>query len=190
MDLPERHCQQCGALLVRKRFLPSGQIEDLKRFMTRKHCDKKCMGQAMMKDKPTRSAMLKRAAKYLKDRCEQCGAKEHRTIHHKDRNWRNNAPSNLQTLCSSCHTSLHHAAGEISPKKPKTPCYVCGKPSCSLGLCDTCYSRKRRYGDPYLKKIKSGASWQLVSVHSLACGPAFSPSSPAVATDLDKSGPG
>jgi len=42
--------------------------------------------------------------------CVQCGAGTRQTrlvIHHKDVNKRNNSPSNLQTLCVSCHGRLH-----------------------------------------------------------------------------------
>lgn len=51
--------------------------------------------------------------KHRKTRCEVCGRKRtsHRNldVHHKDEDRSNNDPSNLQTLCWSCHTKLHMA---------------------------------------------------------------------------------
>lgn len=41
--------------------------------------------------------------KYKKSRCEVCGSKRHLVVHHKDGNRKNNNPSNLITLCWSCH---------------------------------------------------------------------------------------
>ncbi len=39
--------------------------------------------------------------------CERCLEKRPYEIHHKDRNWRNNSPDNLERLCSSCHGAEH-----------------------------------------------------------------------------------
>lgn len=46
---------------------------------------------------------------YLKLVCETCGSKKYLDIHHDDENRSNNEPSNLKTLCRSCHITLHHA---------------------------------------------------------------------------------
>ena len=40
---------------------------------------------------------------HKKGACEQCGSKKNLMVHHKDGNRKNNEPSNLQTLCWSCH---------------------------------------------------------------------------------------
>lgn len=53
---------------------------------------------------------LKRQIKERDGRCVGCGASgENRrlVVHHIDFNKKNNAPSNLQTLCVSCHGRLH-----------------------------------------------------------------------------------
>lgn len=39
--------------------------------------------------------------------CECCGSTENLNVHHKDLNWLNNTPSNLQFLCSKCHSAIH-----------------------------------------------------------------------------------
>jgi len=56
----------------------------------------------------------------LKDRCERCGVEfeikkdingreyPNLQLHHKDCNSENCHPDNLQTLCISCHATLHH----------------------------------------------------------------------------------
>ena len=51
-----------------------------------------------------------RAAKVRGNYWEVCGAKERLQAHHIDGNVRNNSPSNIQTLCVSCHISHHHRA--------------------------------------------------------------------------------
>jgi hypothetical protein len=42
------------------------------------------------------------------EKCEKCGSETNLAIHHKDRNHNNNNISNLQCLCSSCHTRTHN----------------------------------------------------------------------------------
>lgn len=45
--------------------------------------------------------------KYIKDRCEVCGAIIDLEVHHKDEDRTNNSPENLITLCESCHQRVH-----------------------------------------------------------------------------------
>lgn len=44
--------------------------------------------------------------KYKKSKCETCGSTKHLMVHHKDGNRKNNKPSNLKTLCWSCHEKV------------------------------------------------------------------------------------
>lgn len=44
---------------------------------------------------------------YNKGVCEICGTKENLEVHHKDCNRNNNFPSNLITVCESCHQRIH-----------------------------------------------------------------------------------
>ena len=156
------YCQNCQKFLVRKRF--NGRLEDNKVFEKRKYCDRYCMAEAMLKDRPTKSAIGKRLIQHRKDSCEHCGTSETLLVHHIDGNLYHNEPSNWKTLCNSCHTTLHHQQGDILPKQQKTPCYVCGKLSAKRGLCNTHLTRLKRHGSPYLMKKKIGQSWQLVTV--------------------------
>lgn len=143
----QKNCAHCSANLERKRI--NGRLEDFSVFQRRQYCDQKCMGLAMMKADPTRKSYAKRARKLeLKSCCEKCGTTESLSIHHDDLNWRNNEPSNLKTLCASCHTSLHHSRGEIKPAQPKPPCMHCGRESYRSGICNTCRTQIRRNGEP------------------------------------------
>lgn len=42
-----------------------------------------------------------------KEKCNRCGATDQLVIHHIDHDHRNNVRSNLEVLCSPCHTSHH-----------------------------------------------------------------------------------
>ena len=71
------------------------------------------------------------AKKYKKDSCELCGTTERLTIHHKDKNWRNNDPNNLQTVCFPCHKK-NEPMGEVRKNYPipsyiLTRCSICDK---------------------------------------------------------------
>lgn len=145
---PERFCEACGSLMVRKKYANS--MEDMTHFLNRRYCGMSCMGKGYYKADPTRQAYGLRARKlFLKANCELCGTAEKLSIHHKDRNWRNNNPENIQTLCNSCHTSLHHASGEIVPRATEQPCKFCGRPTLHRSVCNTCRTRIRRHGNPY-----------------------------------------
>src|SRR5699024_2997435 len=75
--------------------------------------------------------------------CEMCLSTKNLDIHHKDENWQNNSPQNLQVLCRSCHTKVH---------RKKKQCKVCGKPQKGLGYCNKHYIRYKKYGDPTFTK--------------------------------------
>lgn len=141
-------CKHCGQVLQRKRFGP--RLEDLTVFKNRKFCNRTCMAHFMIKDNPSRSAIQRRLKKHRKQSCDLCGSSVNLCMHHKDKDWMNNSEDNLQTLCSSCHTSLHHRNGDIVVTKTKPPCRICGKISYRLNLCPTHLSRFKRHGDPLL----------------------------------------
>ena len=54
---------------------------------------------------------------YVKDHCERCPyVSQHEElkdmdVHHLDENKQNNDPSNLQTLCATCHRLVEHTPG-------------------------------------------------------------------------------
>lgn len=155
--IENHNCKHCQKPLARKKF--GTRLEDRQIFMKRKYCHQGCMAMGMMKADPTRDAYRKRIYHLRKKNCEQCQTTEKLSIHHKDRNWRNNDPENLQTLCSSCHTSLHHAAGEISGRQSERPCKYCGRVSFRT-TCNTCKTRIRRNGSPYYGRKEWIASFK------------------------------
>ena len=99
---PVKFCKACGKELRRKRY--GKRLEDRTRFLAREHCDQSC---ANSRKVVTRSAHQWRARPYRKEACEECGTGLNLHVHHKDRDWANDDPSNLQTLCASCHLKLH-----------------------------------------------------------------------------------
>jgi len=162
-EMPLKICEHCSVPLCRKIY--GSTLEDASRFMMRRFCSTECSGLFHREEAPSRSAMLKRVYKIRGRSCEKCGAVVRLSIHHKDRNWRNNATENLQTLCSSCHTSLHHAAGEIIRSTPKRLCSVCERPSSRKGLCATHLTRSKKHGDPRLViKWVNGSRELVVSI--------------------------
>lgn len=78
------------------------------------------------KDSPTAQAERGRARRLFVAHlttlsCEACGEIAGRIeVHHRDRNWRNNALGNLQALCATCHGVEHR-------KRPPAACCVCGR---------------------------------------------------------------
>ena len=144
---PEKYCEFCGKKLERKR-LPNGDLEYFAHFNRRKYCNIKCFGKATEnKPKLTKVGWMashRRARKICPlGPCARCGSPENVDVHHKDEDWQNNAPENLERLCRSCHMKEH--------RNPHF-CSVCGKPAKGLGYCDKHYQRFKKYGDPLMFK--------------------------------------
>jgi hypothetical protein len=59
-----------------------------------------------MNEKETGRKRAQRAYPDLVE-CKSCGATDNLQRHHKDRDTMNNDPDNIETLCASCHGSLH-----------------------------------------------------------------------------------
>ncbi len=144
---PEKCCQYCSKKLERKR-LPNGDLEYLIHFNRRKYCDRFCMARAFeerpKKDDPGWSTAHYHARKIVKSGpCERCGSPNALDAHHKDGNWRNNLPENLERICRSCHNKVH---------RERQSCKICGKPQKGLGYCNKHYLRFKRHGDPLMVK--------------------------------------
>lgn len=108
---PERACAVCGKALERKRF--SGRLEDPTAFMKRRFCDQACMGIAARKPDATQQAVRRRQWSNRLSKCEECGATDVKLeLHHLDECPANDAPSNLRTLCTSCHQTWHWNHGQ------------------------------------------------------------------------------
>ena len=149
-ETPERYCEFCGKKLERK-HLPNGDLEYLIHFGRRKFCDQMCMAKSFTGREltPTEEAAWStahaRARKICpKGPCVKCGKQKARDVHHKDENWRNNDPSNLERICRSCHGKEH---------RERSTCTICGKPQKGLGFCEMHYQRFKKWGDPLAVKI-------------------------------------
>lgn len=70
--------------------------------------------------------------------CELCGATD-AEVHHKNEDWRDHSPTNLQRLCRSCHMKAHRSGAR---------CLLCERPHKGLGYCDMHYQRFKKWGDP------------------------------------------
>ena len=49
----------------------------------------------------------------IKESCERCDSKRKLVVHHKDRDRKNNEPSNLETLCRRCHHFEHDCQNNL-----------------------------------------------------------------------------
>lgn len=156
---PPKNCQFCGAQMERQRF--GDRLEDRSAFSRRVYCGSGCMAKAMEKEIcQSASHSRMKAAKTATPSCDNCGMQGGLHVHHRDENPSNNAPSNLRTLCPSCHRKSHspNYTGEDLRRKN---CAHCNQPSRKLGLCATHLSRLRRHGHPLAKKVKIGLNWVL-----------------------------
>ena len=103
--VPGKPCETCGSLMHRKRY--AGVLEDVTAFIKRRFCSLSC---ANSRDKGGDSSTTfhRRAGKVRKLACENCGKPRPRLhVNHVDLNPANNEPTNLKTLCPSCHKLLH-----------------------------------------------------------------------------------
>jgi hypothetical protein len=145
---PENYCRNCGAKLERKR-LPSGRLETLFHFTRRQFCDRSCMAKDFSSRKPPDRKVGWMASHRIARQncppgsCARCGRPDASDVHHKDGDWQNNTPANLERICRGCHVHEH---------RPRASCSVCGKPQKGLGYCDKHYQRFKKWGDPLMVK--------------------------------------
>ncbi len=153
---PVKHCVQCGNLMVRKRF-PSA-LESLHSFKRRQFCDQTCMAASMegqIKVLNPRSSR-KQSQKTVLANCENCGRNDTGLyVHHVNGNPLVNDPSNLRTLCGSCHQLAHTQLSGRMPQRLR-PCIYCSLPARHRGLCNTHYSRWQRNGSVLITKRWNG----------------------------------
>lgn len=152
---PAKSCRACNAALVRKRI--NGRLEDRGTFLRRVYCDRACLAMGyegtikVLNDKNSH----RQSAKANRGACEECARLTKTHVHHVDGNGLNNAPSNLKTLCASCHRLAHSQLKRETLQRFK-PCSHCSREARHNGLCNTHYSRWRRHGDPLLVKRWNG----------------------------------
>ena len=146
-----RICGGCGKQLVKK-YYSNGVLESDGQFERRKFCDRSCMAKGftgrIISDDPSWYTAHKRARDICKDKtCALCGSEFNIDVHHKDGNWKNNNPDNLEALCRSCHIKEHRGGRK---------CTICNGKHKGLGFCDKHYQRFKKYGDPHFKKEERG----------------------------------
>ena len=143
---PLRYCEFCGSKLERKR-LRRGDLEYLIHFNRRKFCGRVCMARAFdLRHSPVVGPSTARyhARKIVpRGPCNRCGKPLAKDVHHKDGDYLNNLPKNLERICRSCHSRVHKKRGS---------CSICGKQAKGLGFCDKHYQRFKKWGDPMLTK--------------------------------------
>lgn len=105
-------CLKCGKEFNRRRF--GKRLEDFTRWNDRKYCSKSC--NYIRKPISDRSSFHRLARNYVSQCCNICGSTENLDVHHKDRFYKNNETSNLETLCHSCHMKLHWRQGDLKPQ--------------------------------------------------------------------------
>lgn len=161
---PLKYCQACGKTLHRKRY--NGVLGSMNQFLRRKYCDRDCMakGQEGVIKVLNPKNSYRQSAKARRPQCERCG-KPGRHVHHKDENPLNNDPSNLETLCNSCHR-LSHSPHWNPTTGRRNPCSLCSKPARKRGLCRTHLTRYMKYGNPLMIKVKKGSTWILCETDS------------------------
>lgn len=117
---PTKHCGRCGRSFERGRVGKNAQLECVSNFLRRKFCSISCsVAQQHATEPPTIVASRKRAMKHIEGCCGCCGVTQELVVHHVDGNPMNNSESNLQTLCTYCH-SFWHAMHRRMGKLPKT----------------------------------------------------------------------
>lgn len=99
---PMKSCEQCGTPLHRKRY--GKNLEDFTAFAKRRFCSLTC---ANSKGASTVAGYRAQSRKLRGAQCEACGYTLQLHAHHKDGDYTNNDPSNIQTLCAYCHNYWH-----------------------------------------------------------------------------------
>jgi hypothetical protein len=117
------------------------------------------------KNKKSARDKLRHAVKYgiidKAKRCLYCGSRDNIQGHHHEGYEKENH-LNVIWVCSKCHGKLHSGKNPNLRKKSQNTCIVCGKPARRLNLCETHRTRLRRYGNPFLTRVKIGSDWQIV----------------------------
>lgn len=105
-------CLKCGIGFNRRRF--GERLEDFTRWNQRKYCSKQCNYIRPKGQSKSNYHLIARS--FANGFCSTCGSTKNLDVHHKDRNYKNNEPSNLETLCHSCHMKLHWQQGDLKPQ--------------------------------------------------------------------------
>ena len=146
---PEKYCERCGKRLFRKRY--NGTLESNLAFRRRRYCSLRCAKSRGIHTMNSTS-QHKISQAFRKARCERCGVKPKRKaslhVHHKNGDWTNHQPENLETLCIGCHLGRGHCKVESKPCRVKG----CKGKARWRGMCGKHWQRFKKYGDPLLSK--------------------------------------
>lgn len=104
VDLGTKLCVRCGTAFGRKRY--GKQLEDASAFRRRSYCSLGCAN-TRGNWGTSSTARHREAQKARKAACERCGKPGRLHVHHRDGDYQNNSPANLETLCPSCHKLAH-----------------------------------------------------------------------------------
>lgn len=99
---PVKFCERCETRLHRRRYGKS--LEDFTAFQKRRFCSLIC---ANSTGASTKAGFRAQSRKLRGPACEACGYTLNLHAHHKDGDMTNNAPENIQTLCTYCHNFWH-----------------------------------------------------------------------------------
>lgn len=102
---PIKFCETCGVQMERKRF--NGRLEDRTRFLSRRNCSQTCGNSKPVVQADTHRWRARKIQ--TAKTCEECGTSTRLHVDHVDKDVTNNDPTNLRTLCASCHLKLHWA---------------------------------------------------------------------------------
>ena len=105
--MPLKTCPVCSTTID-----PYGRGVNSKDYARRRFCSVACRAKGQSKDRPSDSRLEKKARRHKKANCETCGTADSLQVHHVDHDKANNDPSNLMTLCVSCHTRWHWQHGK------------------------------------------------------------------------------
>lgn len=100
-----RYCEHCETLLARRRSA-AGRLEGFRDFLRRRFCSLSCAN-SRSKGGRSRKASHYHARKQRLGKCECCGSGKRLEAHHVNKDWKDNRPGNIQTLCIFCHTFWH-----------------------------------------------------------------------------------
>lgn len=149
---PIKHCATCNLKMERQRY--AGVLESMNNFLRRKYCNRSCMAKGMEREICSSLSHSRiKAHRSVKGHCQMCAATRRLHVHHKDGNPRNNTAENLMTLCPSCHRQIHSKYFDLKTMQ-RVPCLHCDKPAVRAWLCHSHLTRRAKYGDPTLTKVR------------------------------------